>query len=189
MKKITLIAAGLVLSLSTFAQTWTLDKVHSRIGFSVLHMGISEFQGSFKGADATITASKADFSDATVEFKADVNNISTDNEMRDKHLKSPDFFDAEKYGTLSFKSTSFKKTGDKTFEVKGDLTFHGVTKPITLTAVLVGTATNPQSKKELAGFKVTGSFKRADFGFAPGMPAGMLGEDVNLIANTEFVKG
>ncbi|UYQ92232.1 YceI family protein [Chitinophaga horti] len=189
MKKITFIAASLVFSVSAFAQTWKLDAAHSRVGFSLVHMGVNEFHGSFKQTDAVITSSKADFTDATIEIKAEVANINTDNSQRDQHLQKEDMLDAAKFNAIAFKSTTFKKTGAKTYDVAGELTFHGVTKPVTLKAELVGTTTHPMNKKEIAGFKVTGSFKRSDFGVAPGMPEAMLSDVVKIEADTEFIKG
>ena len=188
MKKISIFAAGLLLSASAFAQTWSIDKAHSRVGFGITHLTINEIQGDFKTFDGKITASKADFSDAAIEFSADINSINTEVEARDKHLKSADFFDAANNPTLSFKSTSFKKEKGKDYKVTGNLTMHGVTKPVTLNAVLVGTATNPMSKKEMAGFRISGVVKRSDFGIGASMPEAMLSENVEIKANTEFSK-
>src|SRR5690348_16534554 len=112
MKKATIIAALLITSAATFAQTWTVDKAHSRLGFSITHLSVAELGGTFNSIDAKLTSAKPDFTDATVELTADVNSINTDNEQRDGHLKTPDFFDAAKFPTLTFKSTSFQKMGD-----------------------------------------------------------------------------
>jgi polyisoprenoid-binding protein YceI len=188
MKKATIIAALLISSAATFAQTWTVDKAHSRLGFNVTHLTVAELGGTFNSIDAKLTASKPDFTDAVVELTADVNSINTDNEQRDGHLKTADFFDAAKFPTLTFKSTSFKKVGDKKFQVSGNLTLHGVTKPVVLDVVFNGTTTNPMSKKTIAGFKITGVIKRSDFGIAPSMPAAMLSDEVALQASTEFAK-
>jgi polyisoprenoid-binding protein YceI len=188
MKKATIIAALLISSAATFAQTWTADKAHSRIGFTVTHLSVAELGGTFNSIDAKITSSKPDFTDAVVEFSADINSINTDNEQRDAHLKTADFFDAEKFPTFTFKSTSFKKVSDKKYKVSGNLTMHGVTKPVVLDVVLNGTSTNPMSKKTIAGFNITGKIKRSDFGVAPSMPAAMLSDDVTLLASTEFAK-
>ena len=188
MKKVSIFAAGLLLSASAFAQTWSIDKAHSRVGFAITHLTINEIDGDFKSFEGKLTAANTDFSGATIEFSADVNTINTDVEARDKHLKSADFFDAEKNPSLTFKSTSFKKEKGKEYKVTGNLTLHGVTKPVTLTAVLVGTATNPMSKKEMAGFHVTGSINRNDFGIGASMPGTMLSEKVEIVANTEFSK-
>jgi polyisoprenoid-binding protein YceI len=189
MKKIILSSAAFfILAGTMFAQDWNMDKAHSQVNFGITHMGINEVGGSFGSVTAKLTSAKDDFSDAVIELSADVTTINTGNEQRNTHLKSADFFDAAKFGTLTFKSTGFKKVSDKTYQLTGDLTLHGVTKPVTLTATFNGTATNMQ-KKTIAGFKVTGTIKRTDFGIGTGMPAGMLSDDVLLVANTEFVKG
>lgn len=188
MKKATIIAALLISSAATFAQTWTVDKAHSRLGFNVTHLSVAELGGTFNSIDAKITSSKPDFTDAVVELTADINSINTDNDQRDTHLKSADFFDAQKFPTLTFKSTSFKKVSDKKYKVSGNLTLKGVTKPVVLDVVLGGTTTNPMSKKPVVGFKITGSIKRSDFGVAAGMPTAMLSDEVKLNAGTEFVK-
>ena len=188
-KSIIVAAASLLISTAGFSQTWSWDKAHSQLNFGITHLGINEVDGGFGTVSATITSSKDDFSDASVELTADVNSINTGVEQRNNHLKSADFFDAAKYGTLTFKSTSFKKVGDKNYQVTGDLTLHGVTKSVVLNAVLNGTTTNPMSKKPVAGFKVTGVIKRSDFALGAGFPAGMLSDEVLLTANAEFVKG
>src|SRR5687768_7128433 len=116
MKKINLLIALIVIAGSSFAQTWTLDKAHSKLGFGVTHLMVSTVEGSFKTFDAKITSSKEDFSDAVIEATADVNSINTENEQRDKHLRGSDYFDAEKFPTLTFKSTSFKKVEGKKYK-------------------------------------------------------------------------
>ena len=115
-------------------------------------------------------------------------SINTENEQRDKHLQSPDFFDAEKFPALTFKSTSFKKVSGKKYKVAGLLTLHGVSKPVELDVVFNGTVENPMSKKTMAGFNISGVIKRSEFGIATGMPATMLGDGVALQASTEFAK-
>ena len=191
MKKTALLfAVCTILSVAGFAQTtWTLDPAHSKLGFTVTHMMISDVDGSFTNIKSTITTSKDDFSDAVVELTADAASVNTDNEKRDGHLKSEDFFDAAKFSSLTFKSKSFKKVGDKKYKVTGDLTLHGVTKTVTLDATLRGIAENPMSKKPTAGFKVTGTIKRSDFQFGTKFPNAMLSDEVTINANTEFVKG
>ena len=189
MKKFIISTATLLfITTATFAQ-WNMDKAHSQIFFAIAHMGVNTITGNFGTVSATLTSSKDDFSDAVVEFTADVNSLNTFNEQRNNHLKSPDFFDAAQYGTLSFKSTSFTKSGDKSYTVTGNLTLHGVTKPVTLMATFNGTTVNPQSKKTIAGFKVTGTIKRTDFNIGANFPAAMLSDEVALTANTEFAKG
>jgi polyisoprenoid-binding protein YceI len=185
MKKLNAIIAMLFVAGTVSAQTtWTVDKAHSKLGFSITHLMISEVDGLFKSFDAKITSSKEDFSDAVVELTADVNTIDTDNEGRDGHLKSEDFFDAAKFPSFSFKSTSFTKVADKKYKVAGNLTLRGITKPVELEATLGGTMVDPRSKKTVAGFKVTGTIKRSDFGIGSSGPG--LGDEVMLNAKTEF---
>jgi len=167
---------------------WSNDKVHTKVGFSITHMMISDVEGSFKNVTIKLTSTKDDFSDAEVEFTAESNSISTDNEKRDTHLKSPDFFDVAKFPTLTFKSTSFQKAKEaNTYIVKGNLTMHGVTKPVTLNA-LARTGVNPMSKKTVAGFKISGTVLRSDFAIGSSFPAAMLSDEVQIVANAEFSK-
>ena len=190
MKTVKLFAAVVAIMASQFgfSQTWTLDKAHARLGFTVTHLMVSDVEGGFKSFDLKVTSSKDDFSDAQVELTADVNSVSTDNEKRDAHIKSPDFFDAAKFGTLSFKSTSFKKIGDKKYKVTGNLTLHGVTKPVELDVTLNGTTIHPYSKKTIAGFKVTGVFKRSDFGIGASTPTSVVSDEVTLNSSVEIIK-
>lgn len=167
--------------------TWTLDKNHGKLGFVITHLMVSEIEGSFKDFDAKITAPKEDFSNAVVEMTAVTSSINTDNEKRDTHLKSGDFFDVAKYPEMTFKSTSFKKTGLKTYIVKGNLTMHGITKSVSLN-VVCNMGVNPNTKQPIAGFKITGSLKRSDFGIGSSFPSAMLGNEVTIIAHGEFGK-
>ena len=187
MKRVTMIIAAVMVSLATFAQTWNLDKAHAKLGFTITHLMVSDVEGSFKSFDVTLTSSKEDFSDAVINLTAEVGSINTDNEKRDAHLKSPDFFDAAKYPTLTFKSKSLTQVSGKNYKLTGDLTMHGITKPVTLDVVYNGTITHPMSKKLVAGFKVSGTFKRSDFGVGGAM-TGVLSDEVTLVANAEFVK-
>lgn len=143
--------------------------------------------GEFKSYDIKFTSSKDDFSDATVEMTGDVNSINTSNDGRDKHLKGPDFFDAEKNPQFKFKSTSFKKAG-AIYKIVGDLTLHGVTKQVTLTATFRGKVTNPAMKTDVYVWKIGGKIKRSDFGIAPNMANDMVDDIVNLNANLELSK-
>jgi polyisoprenoid-binding protein YceI len=192
MKRFTLLFAVVATALFAFKaadqSTWEADKAHSKLGFEVTHLMVSDVEGSFKNFSAKVTSSKEDFSDAVVELNADVASVNTDNDQRDAHLKGPEFFDAAKFPTLAFKSTSVKKLAGNKYKVAGNLTFHGVTKPVVLDAVLRGLTVNPMSKKPVAGFKVTGTIKRSDFNFGTKFPSAMLSDEVTLNANTEFVK-
>lgn len=184
MKKTYVMIAMLFVTVGAFAQTtWTVDKAHSKLGFSITHMMISEVDGAFKAFDAKIVSTKEDFSDATIELSADISSIDTDNEGRDNHLKSADFFDAAKHPTLTFKSTEFKKVADKKYKLVGNLTMHGITKLVELEATLGGTAQG-RDNKTVAGFKVTGTIKRSDFSVGSSGPG--LGDEVMLTAKAEF---
>jgi polyisoprenoid-binding protein YceI len=170
------------------AQTWSVDKSHAKLGFGVTHLLLSEVEGNFTSFDAKITSSKEDFSDATIELTADTKSINTGIEDRDKHLKTADFFDVEKFPTLTFKSKSIKKVEGKKYVVTGDLTMHGVTKPITLDVTLNGTGVHPYTKKTVAGFKIAGTVKRSDFGVGPTFGPATISEEVTITANAEFIK-
>ena len=186
MKKINLLAAALLLTTTTlFAQKWTADKAHSKIGFTVTHLMLSEVDGSFKKFDASFTASKPDFTDAVFTITAEVASVGTDNDARDNHIKSPDFFDAAKYPQITFKSTSITKVDDKKYKLVGNLTMHGVTKQESFDLTLNGVGKNMRTQKPLAGFKVTGTINRTDFGVGT-MPAAMVSESIDIRAVGEF---
>jgi len=165
--------------------TWSSDKGHSRLGFTINHMGITDVHGEFSKFDATISSPNADFSGATIEMTAEASSINTGLGMRDEHLKGEDFFNVAKFSTLSFKSTSVKKGKGNKFTVTGDLTMKGVTKTVSFTAVLNGMAKN-MAGTDVAGFKMTGSIKRSDFGV--GQPSPGLSDEVKLIADLEVAK-
>lgn len=171
------------------SNNWLADAGHSHLGFTLKHMNIADFHGSFSSWEGKITSTKPDLSDAVVDFSGDINSIYTGIAGRDEHLQSADFLDAAKYPKFTFKSTSFKKTGDNEYAVKGDLSFHGVTKEITLKAVNTGSAESPQDKTPMTGFKVSGKFNRVDFGISPETPDAMLGTEVTIVADIEFAKG
>ncbi|WP_254560768.1 YceI family protein [Dyadobacter diqingensis] len=187
MKRISLLILLSVLSFTSFAQTvWKSDKAHSQLKFDITHLGVSTVSGAFTDFDATIKAAKPDFSDAVFTLNAKTASINTGVEKRNDHLKSADFFDATTNPELTFKSTGVKKVSDGKYQLTGDLTMHGVTKSVTLDLWYRGTIANPMNKKPVAGFRATGSVKRADFGIGPKFPAPMLSEEVWIIADGEF---
>lgn len=145
------------------AQTkWGVDKSHSNVGFSVTHLIISEVTGQFKSFSAEIESSNDDFSDAKINFSIDVASISTENEGRDKHLKSDDFFNAEKFPKITFVGKSFKKVDGKKYKLVGDFTMRDVTKQITLDVIFNGTVKDPWGNTK-AGFKISGELNRMDY--------------------------
>jgi polyisoprenoid-binding protein YceI len=190
MKKLSIVLVAAVVAFSSFKaiETWKQDKAHSRLAFSVTHLGISEQTGVIKDFDVTIKAEKADFSDAVVELKADIATINTGMDMRDNHLKSPDFFDAAKFPTVTFISTGITSAGANKYKLTGNLTLHGVTKPVTLDLLYKGTTTNPMSKAPTSGFQVTGVIKRTDFGVGNNFPSAVVSDEVAIKADGEFSK-
>jgi polyisoprenoid-binding protein YceI len=140
MKRVLLASLALLLVASAaFAQyTITLDKAHSAVQFTVQHLVISSVTGSFTDFDVTLTGTKPDYTDASLTATIKIASINTGNEKRDGHLKSADFFDAEKFPTATFKSTKFDKTGDNTYKITGDMTMKGVTKQVVLNATYKG---------------------------------------------------
>ena len=185
-KLITVITAFILLTAFSVNGIWKNDDPHSQLGFTVKHLGIADISGTFNDFDAEITSSKTDFSDAVVELNAKINSIDTRVDARDNHLKSADFFDAAKFPTLNFKSTSIKKSGKNKYKLTGNLTLHGITKPVTMDLQYKGSTVNPMSKKPTAGFQVTGTINRSDFNIGNGFPAPMISNEVQIKADGEF---
>ena len=178
----------LVIAITSMGQgTWKADPMHSKLTFTITHLGISDVQGLFKDFDVTITSSKTDFSDAIFKLNAKTASINTEVEKRDAHLKSPDFFDVEKNPEMTFLSTSLKKAGANKYKLSGNLTLNNITQPVTLDLWYRGTIENPMSKTPTAGFQVTGTIKRSDFNFGPKFQAPMLSDEVKIRADGEFL--
>lgn len=190
MKRVFLILFAFVslTAFTTLSSVWTNDDAHSQLGFTVKHLGIADVSGTFNDFDVKITSTKPDFSDAVVELTAKTASIDTRVDDRDNHLKSPDFFNAEKYPTMDFKSTSIKKAGKNSYKLIGNLTLAGVTKPVTMDLVYNGTVENAMNKKQTAGFQVTGTIKRSDFNLGSGFPAPMISDEVRIKADGEFIQ-
>lgn len=189
MKKIIALLTAAAFSTAAFAQsTWKVDKAHSKLTFTITHMAVSDVDGSFKDFDATVTASKPDFSDAKFELVAKTASVNTDNDQRDNHLKTAEFFDAANKPTLTFVSTGVTSTSANHYKLTGNLTLGGVTKPATFDLWYRGTYANPQSKSEDAGFQITGAIKRSDYKFGSKYSSPILGDEVTIKANGEFIK-
>lgn len=193
MKKIIYSAAAAIsLGSSVQAQTnWNVDASHSRLSFSVSHMMISEVEGKFKIFNGTINSPTDDFQNAKIEFTVDVASINTDDEKRDGHLKSDDFFNAEKYPKMTFKGTSFKKTSGNKYTLTGDLTIRDITKKVTFDVIYNGTKNDPWGNTK-AGFKLNGKINRLDYNLKwnVALEAGgvLVGEDVNIVCDIELAK-
>ncbi len=171
--------------------TWTIDASHSDVSFSVSHLVVSEATGKFKKFEGELKAKSDDFTDADITVTIDAASINTEDEKRDGHLRSPDFFDVAKYPTITFKSKSFKKVDGNKYKLVGDLTMHGVTKTVELDAIFKGTAKSPWGQT-VGAFKLSGEVNRRDFGLTWNKTldnGGLLvGETVNITANVEVVK-
>ncbi|MFV0604314.1 MAG: YceI family protein [Niabella sp.] len=171
--------------------TWTIDPMHSEIGFKVRHLVISTVSGKFEKFEGTVEADDDSFNDASISFSADIDSINTGVGDRDAHLKSPDFFDGTQHPTLKFQSTGFTKKNDSDFELNGNLTLRGVTKPISLQAELGGIGPNAYGQT-VAGFELAGKFNRKDFGlnWSAVTEAGgvVVSDEVKLSINIELVK-
>jgi polyisoprenoid-binding protein YceI len=170
---------------------WAIDPMHSEVEFKIKHLMISTVTGTFKKFSGTINKQSEDFENADIQFSIDVNSISTNQETRDKHLKTAEFFDAEKYPKINFKSTSFKKVKEHNFTLIGNLTIKDITKPIELKVDFGGVAKDTQGNPK-AGFEVTGTINRKDFGLMSDSLTDtgemVLGDEVKLIANIQISK-
>lgn len=170
---------------------WSLDPGHSEIGFRVKHMMITSVSGTFGKYDASVETEGDDFSTASIEFTADVDTITTHNEDRDKHLKSDDFFAADKYPQIKFKSTRIEKKDDENFILHGDLTIRDVTLPIALDVEMGGIGKDPWGNTK-AGFSLTGKIKRTDYklNWNAALETGgvLVGEEVRISAEVQLVK-
>jgi len=181
-----------LVSSAAFGQgtAWRMDPAHSKVEFGVKHMVISEVTGIFKEFDATLSSSKPDFTDAVFSANIKTASVSTDNTMRDNHLRSDDFLNAEKYPAITFKSTRVEKTGDDSYKVYGDLTIRDVTKPVILDTKLNGVIKDPMGNQR-AGFTATTSINRFDYGvkWNRAIETGGLiaGDKVTITLNMEFV--
>ena len=140
---------------------WALDKAHSNVKFTVTHMVVSEVEGTFKIFDGRMESTKPDYSDAKISFTVDVNSINTDNENRDKHLKSDDFFNAEKFPQMKFESTAFKPLGNNKYKLEGNLTIRDVTKPVSFDVNYGGSINTQRGAK--SGFKAKTTINRFDY--------------------------
>lgn len=170
---------------------WSIDPTHSEIGFKVKHMMFTNVSGSFQKFDATIETEGDNFETAKIDFTGDIDSITTGNTDRDTHLLSPDFFDAAQYPKISFESNSFKKIDEGDYELTGNLTLHGVTKPVTLTTEFGGLMKDPWGNTK-AGFSITGKINRKDWGlnWNSALETGgvLVSDEVKLNIELQFIK-
>lgn len=170
---------------------WTIDPAHSEIQFKVKHLMVSTLTGSFGTFEGTAETNGDDFEGAHVTFSADVSSINTGNQQRDEHLQSSEFFEAAEYPTLSFDSTSMTRSGDDTYTLAGNLTMHGVTNPVTLTAEYGGQVQDMYGQTKV-GFEVSGKLNRKDYGLMwSAVTEGggiVVSDEVRLVMDVQLVK-
>lgn len=190
-------AALLTMSLTliaspAFAAQWDIDSSHSHVGFAVKHMMISNVNGSFGKVTGKVNYDGKNLSKATLDANIDVSTVNTNEPKRDEHLKGKDFFEVEKYPAMTFKAKSIKGSAKSNFTILGDLTMHGVTKPVTLKAAPLSAVIKDPFGKERMAASATTVVNRKDFGmtFNKNMDNGgvMLGDDVKVTLDLELVK-
>lgn len=193
MKKLFLSLAAILLFTASNAQPvrWNVDPSHTNVKFTVTHMMVSELDGSFRKFDGELVTEKPDFSDAQITFAVDVNSVFTDDEKRDNHLKSDDFFNAAKYPRMSFKSTSFRKVSEGKYVLEGDLTIRDVTKRVKFDVTGGKISKDPWGNTK-TGFKAISTINRIQYGLKwnAAIEAGgwAVGEDVTIMLNVELNK-
>jgi len=170
---------------------WVIDPTHSEIQFKVRHLMVSYATGQFKQFNATVETTGEDLTTAKVKFTAEVDSIFTNNEQRDAHLKNTDFFDAGNHPQLIFESDKFEKIDEEEYKVYGILTIRGISKKVVLDVEYGGITIDPWGNTR-TGFSISGKINRKDFGISFGMVSEtgnvLLGDEVKISANTEFVK-
>lgn len=171
--------------------TWNIDPTHSEIQFKVKHLVISTVTGYFRSFNGSVESEGDSFEGAKITFEADIDSVDTNNEDRDTHLKSDDFFNAEAYPKMKFESTSFKNTGGDNYKLTGNMTIRDVTKEITLDVTHGGTVEDPYGQTK-AGFELNGSLNRKEFGlkWSAVTEAGsvVVGDEVKLLMNVQVVE-
>lgn len=167
--------------------TWAIDPPHSEIEFSIRHMGVSNVHGRFGNIQGNVVMNDADATKSTVSVTIDTTTLDTGVAQRDTHLKSPDFFDIAKSPSATFASTGVVKNGTH-LTVSGNLTLHGITRPVQLDVDGPSAPVPGMDKKPHSGFSATTTISRKDFGIGPNFPAAMVGDEVKLTVELEVVK-
>lgn len=176
--------SGLTSAASAAVETYTIDPVHSSVAFTIRHF-LSKVPGRFTQFSGTITVDRDNLENSSVDATIAVGSLSTDTAKRDNDLKSPSFFDAATFANITFKSTSWKKTGESSFDVAGDLTIHGVTKPVVLKVNLLGFGPGMMGA-QLSGWDATTTINRQDYGVkGPAMLGTAVGNDVAITISVE----
>jgi polyisoprenoid-binding protein YceI len=170
---------------STAQRVYKVDNVHSSALFRTGHLGASQLWGRFNSIDGDFTMNEGGATPLFIDMKVKTDSVDTNNASRDKHLRSPDFFNVKEYPEMTFKSTSSRKTGDNRYSVTGDFTMLGKTKPITVELETFGPVTNPRGGNQLAGFETIFDIKRSDYGMKYGIMPDGAGDNVRVIVSIE----
>lgn len=168
-----------------------MDPAHSEIVFKVRHMMITNVSGTFNQFSGKMAASKEDFTDAEISFEADLESVSTRNEQRDEHLKSPDFFDVANFKKLVFTGKELKKVSGNEYQLTGELDLHKEKRTVSLDVEFMGVAIDPWGQVK-AGFEITGSIDRFDYGLSWNLTAEdgtvVVDKTIKLAINAQFIK-
>lgn len=189
MKKIFAIAlCCLLLSAPAMAapEKYNIEETHTQASFTVSHLGFSYPMGIFRKTTGSFVFDAENPEASSVEATVDISSIDMGTEAWDKHMKSADFFNIEKFPSMTFKSTKITKMSNMTGLIEGDLTILGITKPVTLNVTYVGSGTHPYSKSHIAGFTAITDIKRSDFGMNYSLPA--VGDDIAITLNVEGIR-
>ena len=174
---------SLSLAAGALADKYQVDAAHSSLGFSVTHLQMSEVDGRFKDFSGEFDWNPKALAKSSITFTAKASSITTDNDKRDEHLRGSDFFDVEKFPTLTFKSTGIKALGEDRYSVSGNLTVHGVTKPVTVQATIKGPSDPMKSGKPIIGFRTTFKINRMDYGVG----ANWKGNSDSVVSHAVFI--
>lgn len=187
-KLIFAICMAAICGIPAYAQTttWQIDPAHANAQFKVLHLGISHVQGEFTKVTGTVQLDEGDITKSSVNAVIDMDSVDTRNENRDKDLKSPGFFDTAKYPTMTFQSTKITRQGDGRLQMTGNLTLHGVTRPVTFQVQGPTESIKDPWNNDRRGASATATIKRSDFGVTK--DAGMVGDEVSIMLDVEMVK-
>ncbi len=192
MRRLLVVALALLLALPALASTWELDPAHSSVQFAVSHLMVSTVRGTFNTFRGTVSFDETDPTKSSVEATIDVASIDTREAKRDEHLKGPDFFDAEKFPVITFKSKSVASTGADKFRVVGDVTIHGVTKEIALEASGSPKPFKDPFGKTRMGGAVRGKLNRKDFGMTWNKSLDssgvVVGDEITITIDVELVQ-
>jgi polyisoprenoid-binding protein YceI len=180
------LALALASGAALAAEKYTFEPTHSQVNFTYMHLGLSQQTQQLRTVGGTLMLDAEDLTKSSVDVTIDMNSIDTGVAKFDEHLKSADFFDTAQFPTATFKSTAVEKAGDNKLKVAGDLTLHGVTRPVVLDVTVNKLGEHPMAKKPAAGFNATTTVKRSDFGLGGYVPA--VGDEVAISIASEFLK-